>query len=58
MNKEKYKVPFELMDNISQFNYKLSDKISPSIYRKNITPNMITLFRALLGILSISLIKK
>lgn len=52
------KVPFELMDNISQFNYKLSDKISPSIYRKNITPNMITLFRALLGILSISLIKK
>ena len=37
------KVHFELMDNISQFNYKIIDKISPSIYRKNITPNMITL---------------
>jgi phosphatidylglycerophosphate synthase len=56
--KDIIKVPYELMDTPSVYSYKLSDKISPYIYRKNITPNMITMFRGLLGLFAYSLLNK
>ena len=52
------KVPYELMDNLSANFYHISDKISPHLANNGITPNMITLFRALLGVMTMALLNK
>lgn len=52
------KVPYELMDNLSANFYHISDKISPRLSNYGITPNMITLLRAFLGVLAITLLNK
>jgi len=51
------KIPYDMMDGVSATFYKVSDKVDPLLYKYGITPNAITLFRIVVGGLSIFLIK-